>query len=569
MRRYIVIVLAFFFLLSAGVEHAGAQVEPRRAPESGRVDRGTGFVRPALDLAHVAPPAVGPAKAALLPARLDWRESGVVSPPKDQGSCGACYAFAAAGDVESRILRDFGLTADLSENFLKECHFEGRSCSGGNASMVMNLLTRTGAVLEDCDPYVAADVACNLGCAAQYAVLDWVWLSGSTLPATDDLKQALIDHGPLSTTVYAGDESNTTFWSEFSSWNGGDGLYHVGTEETNHAVMIVGWDDDQPHGGGGTGCWIVKNSWNDTWGDACDYGSQAGYFYIAYGSAGIGKWSSAVVEIMPTYPDLAVHGWDEGGWTSAYGYGQPEAWGLARFDADSETKVHRVEFWTTDATEDVDVFIYDGFNGTSLSGLLASVENLDYASSGYHSVPLPDPLLMIPGDDYYVAVRFQNASYTYPVAVDGQSARSSGHTWLSYDGSSWNDLGSDAACEAGIRIRTSPYTTLAADSPDTPDLPPTPDDGSVFELAQPWPNPFNPSTMLSFDLGRAASVRLCIYDLEGRLVRSLLDEYLTAGQHSARWDGRSDAGRIAPAGIYLCRLEDGWQSRSRRVVLVK
>jgi len=569
MRPFVSLVLAFFCLFAAGTVPAAAEPVPRQAPALATGSSTGGFVPPTLDLSHVAPAAVSPAKARDLPARFDWREAGQVSPAKDQGACGACYAFAAAGDLEARVLRDWSQLVDLSENQIKECHFEARSCNGGNAQMVMNLLTGRGAALEACDPYVAGDATCALGCALQFAVLDWIWVSGSALPATADLKQALLDHGPLSTTVYAGDANDPAWWSAFSAWNGGTGLYYAGSQENNHAVMLVGWDDDQPHSGGGTGCWIVKNSWGDDWGDPCGYGAAEGYCYLAYGSAGLGKWSSATVELMPCYPELAVEAWDEGGWPSAYGFSQTAAWGLARYAVASETNLHRVEFWTTDATVDVDVYVYSGFNGTSLSGLLASVANRSFAAAGYHSVELTEPLALLPGQDYYVAVRFQNASYVYPVAVDQQGSRGTGHTWLSYSGTGWTDLGGTLDCEAGIRIRTSPHTVLATDPQALPDLPPPADPALCFELAAPWPNPFNPSTTVAFTLGRPARVRLRIFDLQGRALRTLVEGALAAGQHAERWDGRDDHGRTVPAGVYLCRLDDGWRSRSQRVVLVK
>lgn len=264
-----------------------------------------------------------------------------------------------------------------------------------------------------------------------------------------------------------------------------------------------------------------------------------------------------------------MESWDEGGWTSAFGYGVASVWGLARFEAAEDVNLHRVEFWTTDATADIDIFIYDSFDGASLGGLLASVENQSFDHAGYHSVAVPAPLPMITGNDYYVALRIQNVSYTYPLAVDAQGARGPNHTWLSYNGSGWTDLGGTQNCEAGIRIRTSPHTTLAVDDAAIGDLPPVFDGPDTFVLAAPWPNPFNPGTSLEFSLGRDAQVNLRIYDLQGRLVRTLLTADLAAGSHHARWDGRNDQGRNAPAGIYFCRLDDGMRWRSQRLVLVK
>jgi hypothetical protein len=84
------------------------------------------------------------------------------------------------------------------------------------------------------------------------------------------------------------------------------------------------------------------------------------------------------------------------------------------------------------------------------------------------------------------------------------------------------------------------------------------------------PNPFNPRTTIRFDLPAAARVTLGVYDLAGRLVRVLRDgELRPAGRHIAAWDGRDDAGRAVPAGVYVCRLEAGMEIETRRMVLVR
>lgn len=91
--------------------------------------------------------------------------------------------------------------------------------------------------------------------------------------------------------------------------------------------------------------------------------------------------------------------------------------------------------------------------------------------------------------------------------------------------------------------------------------PPTP---SRLVLRPPRPNPFNPSARLSFELPRPGRVRLSIHDLAGRLVAVLADEDLAAGTHERTWDGRDDAGRRVPSGVYYCRL-----ATDRETLLVK
>ncbi len=94
--------------------------------------------------------------------------------------------------------------------------------------------------------------------------------------------------------------------------------------------------------------------------------------------------------------------------------------------------------------------------------------------------------------------------------------------------------------------------------------------GSETVLHGNFPNPFNPVTLISYDLPAPAVVDLRVYDLSGRLVRTLADaEIAVAGRHTTPWDGRDDAGRDVASGVYFYRLETGEESLSRRMILLK
>ncbi len=84
------------------------------------------------------------------------------------------------------------------------------------------------------------------------------------------------------------------------------------------------------------------------------------------------------------------------------------------------------------------------------------------------------------------------------------------------------------------------------------------------------PNPFNPSTVISFDLPSSSGVRLTVHDTAGRLVRTLLaGQGLDAGRHEVTWDGRDDGARNLPAGVYHCRLEAAGRVEARSLTLLK
>lgn len=92
----------------------------------------------------------------------------------------------------------------------------------------------------------------------------------------------------------------------------------------------------------------------------------------------------------------------------------------------------------------------------------------------------------------------------------------------------------------------------------------------VFRLHGAVPNPFNPSTLLRFDLPRPGLVDLVLYDVSGRRVRTLAREApLPAGAHAARWDGRDDAGRAVAAGVYFAALRCGDDRATLKLMLLK
>ncbi len=104
------------------------------------------------------------------------------------------------------------------------------------------------------------------------------------------------------------------------------------------------------------------------------------------------------------------------------------------------------------------------------------------------------------------------------------------------------------------------YTAVTTGVEDAP---------SAFALSGNVPNPFNPSTTIAFSLPREGRAELRVYDLAGRLVRTLLDETLPAAEHSVQWHGRDDLGRTVPSGTYYYRLVTADGMAVRKMTLIK
>ena len=102
----------------------------------------------------------------------------------------------------------------------------------------------------------------------------------------------------------------------------------------------------------------------------------------------------------------------------------------------------------------------------------------------------------------------------------------------------------------------------------TTDVPGGP--GLNYALMQSTPNPFRSTAKISYSIAQPERVGLRVFDATGRLVRILVDEYVSRqGVHDAVWNGRSDSGRQLPAGVYFYEINAGSFSAMRRMILVR
>ncbi len=134
--------------------------------------------------------------------------------------------------------------------------------------------------------------------------------------------------------------------------------------------------------------------------------------------------------------------------------------------------------------------------------------------------------------------------------------------------SAWVDSGAGPShyklTAVDVNGNESPFTALNPGATSG-----VPDRAATFRLLPSQPNPFNPRTVIPFELPAAGAARLAVFDVAGRLVRILLEGNLPAGHREAAWDGRDAAGREVGSGTYLARLEAGGESAIIRMMLVR
>ena len=215
--------------------------------------------------------------------------------------------------------------------------------------------------------------------------------------------------------------------------------------------------------------------------------------------------------------------------------------------------------------EDVDIEACSDTGGGYGVGWISAGEWLEYT-------------VVVPADgDYTLDLRYASviSGAKYRVEFDGVDVTGEVIAPASGGWQRWETSSSTVTLAAGQR--TMRFTAIAAgfninyiDFPFVTtgvaqELPPT-----GFVLHPCYPNPFNPSTTIRYDLPASAKVGLVVYDVAGRLVRTLVAaETVGAGSHEVVWNGRDESGRVASAGVYYCRLDAGQYAQTRRMTLVK
>jgi uncharacterized repeat protein (TIGR01451 family) len=227
-----------------------------------------------------------------LPSAFDSRDVGgkaYIGPVRNQAGCGSCYAFgaiAAAEGTYNRATNSYGANAaDFSEAFLAFCqgndyywHFYG--CEGADYEyMELQAIVDQGVITETLYPYSDDDSqTCPFSpYPPMIGFQSWHRIGCQDI---DSIKAAIMTYGVVDAAVYV-----TSAFQAYDSGvyeddnNGCDaGGYPCYYATTNHAIALVGWDDNPPEGGGG--CWILRNSWGENWG-------EDGYMRIRYDSAAV------------------------------------------------------------------------------------------------------------------------------------------------------------------------------------------------------------------------------------------------------------------------------------------
>jgi len=200
---------------------------------------------------------------------IDWEKQGVITPVKNQGSCGSCWAFSAVAALESAYkLKNHEEQVSISEQELVDCSRPqgNQGCNGGWMDSDFTYI-KSNKIHGDRDyPYVARDQACK---AATTSGRQWTLSGFVDVPGCTELANAL-EHRPVSVAVDA------SVWSSYRT-----GVLSNCGLNVNHGVLLVGSNDQY---------WRIKNSWGGSWG-------ESGFIRLARGN------TCAICQ-YPSYPTI-------------------------------------------------------------------------------------------------------------------------------------------------------------------------------------------------------------------------------------------------------------------------
>ncbi|MCR5586811.1 MAG: leucine-rich repeat protein [Lachnospiraceae bacterium] len=426
-----------------------------------------------------------------LPAKFDLRDEGLVSPVVDQGETGTCWVQTIAAGIENALIEQnptvrinpyqisaavyqdedneilISSSKDGFENDDPLYHYEFGGNSGvadfallsGKSPVIMDEKYRedeTKAVKIYEDSELVADYQVD---SIDYGGELYIQNAESRDYEIDAIKSLICNDKRTVFLSYNADYTtkNVKYYNPETN-----AQYCDEKTDPNHAVTVVGWDDNfskenfkegcQPEN---DGAWIIKNSWGT-------YASEDGYFYLSYEDKTQNYYNSYVVNFSDNDDYEGIYSYDDFGWGTSLSskvYVKEEkspknGYGANVYVAENDEEIEYVGFYTTDLKTDYSISVYTGVeDGEPESGECA-IDRQEGSSNtcGYKRVKLNKPVKISKGEKFSVVVYFDNAKYRFPIPAESLTIvdaddesnfdkyGSRGESFISSDGKEWTDI---------------------------------------------------------------------------------------------------------------------------------
>ena len=374
-----------------------------------------------------------------LPSRYNLAENGFVTDVKNQQDSGNCWAFAALASLETCVLKasnkTFNFSVENMKNLIEMYSAYGwkmETNEGGYNGMPMGYLASwLGPVNATLDPFDDKGTLSPLLDSEMHIQNIYVLPARTSYTDNDAIKEAILKYGGLYASYYhsAGYLNSKT-----------NAYYDPYTGNGNHAITVVGWDDNYSKNNfytapAGDGAFIVKNSWGSSWGDN-------GYFYISYYDRvlfAVNKDNQAFTYILnDTVRYTKNYQYDVAGMTDYLITGKKTVWYQNIYNATGNEAIAAVStFFNTTVDYEISIYVND---------VLQLTQNGRHEGSGYYTIPLKEYVPVAVGDIFKIVVKLANPQNGYaavPISEQLSTTRcyyAPGVSYFSNDGKKWTDL---------------------------------------------------------------------------------------------------------------------------------
>ena len=438
----------------------------------------------------------GSGKKAALPVKYDSRQLGVVTPVKDQGIWGTCWAFSAISCAETSLINKYPESFSASETDLSEvqhAYFSYSSAKdklgltgdrnivkdknwldiGGNIYVSSTTFAKDFGVATEKSIFPYADVSLSTKISSKKAyskniatLKNAYWIDGNDI---NGIKKLVMKYGSVSAGCYFD-------WSyindDYNSLYNGDYYF------TNHQITIVGWNDNFSRKKFGTyrqgppkknGAWLVKNSHGE---DSC----ENGYFWISYYDNALANDTVAAYDFSLVQSDENKYQYDGLATFGCYFDTSGKVYGANVFKANGDEALKEIAFFNdnNDATYKYQIFLKPKSNNPS-SGtpVYSSYKTAKIKYCGYNTIKLENEVQLRKGMRFAVVIKVINkedraeisVDYNDSIFFDGDNTSVSlgilkGESFTSSDGKYWYDLIHESDC-GNLKIKAVTRNGLA------------------------------------------------------------------------------------------------------------
>lgn len=198
-----------------------------------------------------------------------------------------------------------------------------------------------------------------------------------------------------------------------------------------------------------------------------------------------------------------------------------------------------------------EIYVYENFDGSEPSNLIFTYSGIT-DRGGWHTVSV-DSVEILDNQEFFIAVEFNDNGYVFSFDNTGIF---SGRSYYSANGLTfYNELSNYGDANIRAKISTDVFNNVYSKINEMPES---------YILYPNYPNPFNATTSIPFSLNNEADIKIDIFDLSGKFVKTVLADKLSSGEHSVVWNSKNE-----PSGVYFAVFKSGKYKKSQKMILLK